>query len=641
MTAAARATAEHQFLGIECGATRTVALLADARGQLLDRWEAGPANLRLLTAEDLSRHLRALRRRFPRPDAVGIGMAGVREESERRRVREAAGRVWPGVPCYAGNDLETGWAAAEGAPKALCPVRVLIISGTGSCCYGRTAAGVAAKVGGWGHWLGDKGSGYDLGLRALKAAVYYFDRDGVWPALGARLLRALQLNEPNQLIDWLGTADKPAVAALAIEVFAAWAQKDRIAADLIHGAAAMLAHDATACARRLARTGTAVDYVLTGSVLLKQPRFAKLVARELRRRWPRARVWPLPREGAWGAVTLARQALRALEPPAGARGRRGPTTIAAGPDPPLALPRPRATGLSPTEGRNPRSLDLDRRPLASAIALMLREEARVPVALMAHRRPLEQAVRGVVRALRRGGKLFYVGAGTSGRLGVLDASECPPTFGVPPDQVQGIMAGGATALWTSVEGAEDDAAAGARAVGFRGVTRRDVVLGIAASGRTPFVWGALHAARAVGATTMLLCFNPHLAFPRGLRPNVVLAPVVGPEILTGSTRLKAGTATKLVLNLISTLAMTRLGKVRGNLMVDLNPSNTKLRDRAVRITQALTGTDAAAARAALERAGWVVTAAVAACQPLAGRTRRVRSAAAAERRPGKRNGSGR
>jgi N-acetylmuramic acid 6-phosphate etherase len=199
-----------------------------------------------------------------------------------------------------------------------------------------------------------------------------------------------------------------------------------------------------------------------------------------------------------------------------------------------------------------------------------------------------------------------VGAGTSGRLGVLDASECPPTFRASPEMIQGIIAGGQRALWQAVEGAEDDCEAGAHALRFRGVTSRDLVIGIAASGRTPFVWGALGLARSVRAKTILICFNPFLKIDSKRRPTVVIAPNVGPEILTGSTRLKCGTATKLILNMISTIAMVRLGKVIGNLMVDLNPSNVKLRDRAVRIVQDLTGATAAEAQAALEKRSWVV-----------------------------------
>jgi len=271
----------------------------------------------------------------------------------------------------------------------------------------------------------------------------------------------------------------------------------------------------------------------------------------------------------------------------------------------------RSAKPSPTEQRHPRSMNLDKLRIGKAIALMLGEDARIPQALMAEARRIEQVVRAAARAFRRRGRLLYVGAGTSGRLGVLDASECPPTFGTPPSLVEGVIAGGRAALWRSVEGAEDDTGSGKRAMELRRVGDRDVVVGITASGTAPFVWGALQEAKRRGATTVLVCFNPYLTIPRRLRPAVVIAPNLGPELLTGSTRLKAGTATKLLLNLFTTLAMVRLGKVRSNLMVDLKPANAKLRDRATRIVQDLTGADHPVAERALRRSGWVVKKAVA------------------------------
>jgi N-acetylmuramic acid 6-phosphate etherase len=223
---------------------------------------------------------------------------------------------------------------------------------------------------------------------------------------------------------------------------------------------------------------------------------------------------------------------------------------------------------------------------------------------------IERVIRLIVRSFKNGGRLFYIGAGTSGRLGVLDASECPPTFRTDPELVQGIIAGGQTALWRAAEGAEDDPAAGARAVRARGITQRDTVIGIAASGRTPFVWGALDEAKARGASTVMLTFNPHLRVPRKHQPTVLLAPNIGPEVLTGSTRLKSGTATKLLLNMFTTLAMVRIGKVLSNLMVDVKPTNVKLRHRAVRIVQTLTGCAEANALAALESSQWIIKDAV-------------------------------
>jgi N-acetylmuramic acid 6-phosphate etherase len=218
--------------------------------------------------------------------------------------------------------------------------------------------------------------------------------------------------------------------------------------------------------------------------------------------------------------------------------------------------------------------------------------------------------------------LFYVGAGSSGRIGVLDASEIPPTFGASPDLVQGIIAGGTTALYRSVEGAEDEGSAGASAMRERGIKNGDVVIGITASGRTPFVLGALAHAKSLGAKTILLTCNPGCSRwpvagrsdgPQGRgysNADLVIALAVGPEILTGSTRLKAGTATKAALNIISTGAMVALGKVRGNLMIDLHTTSAKLRDRAVRVVVDLAQCDYESARRQLEAADWNLRAVV-------------------------------
>lgn len=610
------------FLGIEGGGTRAVALLADADGRLLKRFESGPANFKLLTEAQFLRRLREVRaafKEFPRPAAVAIGLAGARGEPEWQRIRAAAGQVWPGVPCRATHDLETALAAGDRwhvtsgkrrvrrapAPVTchLSPVtQVLLLSGTGSCFYGRHPDGRAARFGGWGHVLGDKGSGYEIGLRALKACVFYLDRDGEWSRLGRRVLRVLQLNEPGELIPWAQAAGKADIAALAKEVFAAAAERDAIARDILEGAAASLAKDGVACAKKLAKPGEPVRFVLAGSVLLKQPKFARAVARNLAGRWSGCVVTPLQRESAWGAVALARE-IQSSQSKVQSRPS-APVAPVAIPHSAFCIPH----SLSPTEQRHPRSMNLDQLPVAKAIELMLSEDAKLPAAIRREAPKIERVIGRIAAAFRRGGRLFYVGAGTSGRLGILDASECPPTFRTDPELVQGIIAGGQRAIWQAVEGAEDDREAGARAAEFRGVGKRDVVVGIAASGRTPFVHGALAEARKRGAFTALLCFNPAMARQRGVA-HIVIAPDIGPEILTGSTRLKSGTATKLVLNMFTTLAMVRTGKVIGNLMVDLNPSNVKLRDRAVRIVRELTGADYETAKAALAREGWVVKAA--------------------------------
>ncbi len=580
-----------KFLGIECGGTRTVAIVADERGALLQRETSGPANLKLLNDAALLQHFAGLAHSLPVPNALAIGMAGARTAGDFARMAQVADQVWPEIPRQFTNDLQTALAAAP-FPSQQPDLRVLVLSGTGSCCFGVAKHGTA-KVGGWGHILGDKGSGYEIGLRGLKAVVYYYDRDAVWPDLGERLLRKLALNEPNELIEWVQRAAKPDVAEVAVEVFSAWAEGDRIASDIITAAASSLANDALACARRLSKRPARAQFVLAGSVLLKQPRFARRLGALIRKEWKGAAVTPLQRESAWGAVELARR----ISPAAIV-----PKTLS----PPSDFVFPsdlKRLAASPTERRNPRSRNLHRLSIRAAMRLMLSEDAQIPAAILTQARPIERVVGWIINAFKSNGRLFYVGAGTSGRLGVLDASECPPTFRVDPEMVQGIIAGGQRALWEAVEGAEDDPNAGSRAAELRGIRKGDVVVGIAASGRTPFVWGALQQAGSCGARTVLLCFNPTLQLPQW-RPDQLIAINVGPEILTGSTRLKSGTATKLVLNIFTTLAMVRLGKVLSNLMIDVKASNVKLRDRAVRILQQLTDCDYDSGRVALEKTNW-------------------------------------
>lgn len=254
-----------------------------------------------------------------------------------------------------------------------------------------------------------------------------------------------------------------------------------------------------------------------------------------------------------------------------------------------------------TETRNPATLEIDSLDSLGICRLMNDEDARVAGAVRAVLPDVARAVDLAVRSLASGGRLIYVGAGTSGRLGVLDSSECPPTFGVPPDRVVGVIAGGKEALTGTAEGVEDDPAAGARDVEELGLTPIDTVVGIAASGRTPYTLGAIRAARERGCSTVALVCNADS--PLGRAADVCIAPVVGPEAILGSTRLKAGTAQKLVLNMLSTAAMVRLGKVYSNLMVDLAPSNEKLVQRGVRIVALATDASLDEARQAFEAAG--------------------------------------
>ena len=253
-----------------------------------------------------------------------------------------------------------------------------------------------------------------------------------------------------------------------------------------------------------------------------------------------------------------------------------------------------------TEQRNPRTVGIDLASAHDIVDAINAEDRTVVDAVATQRDVIALTVELVEHALRNGGRLLYVGAGTSGRLGVLDASECPPTFGTDPTLVVGIIAGGDKALRMPVEGAEDDPAGGADAIVSNCVTERDVVIGIAASGTTPFVRGALAEARDRNAVTVLVACSPPADNMRAVAQHLIL-PIVGPEVITGSTRLKAGTATKLVLNTITTAAMIRLGKSCGNLMVDLQATNTKLADRAERILVEVLDIERDEARELLDR----------------------------------------
>jgi N-acetylmuramic acid 6-phosphate etherase len=266
------------------------------------------------------------------------------------------------------------------------------------------------------------------------------------------------------------------------------------------------------------------------------------------------------------------------------------------------------TALPITEQDNPRSQNLSSLSTAEIVALMNDEDTHVAAAVKLVLGDVAKAVDETVARLAKGGRLFYTGTGTSGRLGVLDAAECPPTFGVSPELVQGVIAGGYDACHRAVEASEDDASAGGADLKQRGFASGDVLVGIAASGRTPYTVGAVTYARSIGAFTIALTCVPGSPITQAAELSIV--PVVGPEVVTGSSRLKAGTAQKMVLNMLSTATMVRLGYVSGNRMSNLQARNIKLRERAVRIVSAETGLDHDAARKALEACNWSVSKAI-------------------------------
>jgi len=563
-------------LGIEGGGTKTEWLLVDENGKSLRSGVLQAANLRLVSDASLEQLFRVLP---DDPTQVGVFLAGCATAADRHRLKLCAERVWPQASLVVGGDRESGFAAAFRDADG-----VAVIAGTGSAITARRGMSFE-KAGGWGQLLGDIGSGYHLAVEALRHVLWSYDLTRRVTQPGESILCALALNRLEELVSWAEEADKMSVAKLAPVIFQAAAKGDAEMGAILDRGARALADGAWATIQRLGFE-TAPEIKLQGGLFLHHADYVERFSRQMEQLAPGTRVSVCTESGAAGSVWLAAQGLPTPQPM----------------EPEIDLTE-LASAL--TEQPNPRSTGLDTMTTPEIVDLFITEESRVTDALTGARREIAAAVELATDALRKGGRLVYVGAGTSGRLGVIDASEIPPTFGTDPEQVQAIMAGGVGALYRSVEGAEDQREAGALAVVDRGVRPADVVCGIAASGRTPFVLGALRKARDLGARTILLTCNP------ARRRDVTLCDVeidlgTGPELLAGSTRLKAGTATKCALNILSTVVMVRLGRVRGNLMAGVVVTNAKLRDRAIRLVSALRVLSRAEAEKMLDANGWDV-----------------------------------
>ena len=568
-----------RVLGIEGGGTKTDWLLL-SDGEVVSRGQLPGSNLRLTSDETLGHLLAALPQDVSH---VGVFLAGCGTEEDRARMRGLASAVWPRAKIVIGSDRDSGMATAFGDADG-----IAVIAGTGAAVHGRHG-GRVEKAGGWGHVLGDRGGGYDLARLGLRLVLSNYDLDQKITPAAERILRELALNTLGDLAGWAMQADKMSIARLAPAIFAGAKTGEREMLETITGGATILAEFTRAVAQRLDWETPRVK--LIGGMFTHHPEYVSLYKLRLSVLLPGANVEICEEAGSFGAAKLAmaNYQLPIVDLPPGTESVKPELAVAT------------------TEQSNPRSANLEALSTSELVGLFVDEEEYVQRALLERRAELVTAVDLIAAAMGKGGRLFYVGAGTSGRLGVLDASEIPPTFGAPPELVQGIIAGGERALHHAVEGAEDQPAAGAFAVADRGVRAGDVVCGIAASGRTPFVLGALARARKGGAHTLLLTCNPARA--RGMEKwDVEIDLPTGPEIVTGSTRLKAGTATKLVLNLLSTAAMVRLGRVRGNAMVDLRISNEKLRDRGARLVSETLHISYDEARRRLERADWNVRA---------------------------------
>jgi len=567
-----------KILGVEGGGTKTSWVLVERTASdlcVLDQGKLPPANFRLAAPDELRGMFRELPKEIARG---GVFLAGCGTEEDRNSLTRLCAEVWPKAKIIVGSDRDSGLAAALGHGDG-----IVVNAGSGSSVTGRRDKRIE-NAGGWGHILGDVGGGYYLSLQALRLILREYDLHRGEVQFTSRILRSLSLNNLDELVRWAQTADKMEVAMLAPVVFEAATGGDARVMEIIEEGARVLCEYTEAVATRLHVLAPKV--VLIGGLFQRDSIYNHAFRRRLKKALPDARVANSERAPEFGAAWLAAEMQCWSEIHT---------------EPAAAKIDDLAAAL--TEQRNPRSENLEKMSAHDLVKLFIDEEKFVDEALRAVRADLARGIELVVDSLRKAGRLFYVGAGTSGRLGVLDASEIPPTFGAPSDLVQGIIAGGATALHRSVEGAEDESSNGALAIDRRGVKETDTVIGITASGRTPFVLGALSRAKSLGAKTVLLTCNPARE-NHGSGIDLTIDLAVGPEILTGSTRLKAGTATKIALNVISTGAMVALGKVRGNLMIDLNTTSSKLRDRATRMVAELTESDYNSARTQLEQNGW-------------------------------------
>jgi len=552
------------ILGIEGGGTKTSWVLLGPGGRKLAEGVERGSNLMLVGSEGLKRVLMGVAKKLPvAPRGIGAGFAGARGKPEVSMASKVLREVWPMAErVMVGQDTDSALAAAWGGEDGF-----LVIAGTGSNVIGRKGR-KRHTVGGHGHLLGDAGSGYDLVQRAMEEVFRVRDREGKAPKLAAALLAHAGAADLDRLVrEVYRQKGKEWLAGFAPVVLRAAEKGDRCAGEAVRAAAGELAERAGELARRMGVKRP--QWALTGG-LFQNDLYRGVFTRAVQKSCPGGRVVLLRTAGAVGAARMVEPVLAG----GGKEVRRE------------ALVKVEEL---PTERANPRSRGSHKKSVPQLVRRFVEEEAFTVRALNGAKKDIGRAAEVVSRVLKKGGRLIYVGAGTSGRLGVLDASEMPPTFHSPPEQVQAILAGGPEAIFRAQEGAEDDADAGSRSVVERRIGKKDVLVGLTASGRTPFVHGALAQGSKAGASTILVTAHPKWkAGSGGIRPDVVVRLDVGPELIAGSTRLKAGTATKMVCNILRSVAMIRLGRVYDNLMVHVVPSNEKLKARAIRLVRMLT-----------------------------------------------------
>jgi N-acetylmuramic acid 6-phosphate etherase len=572
-------------IAIEAGATSSRAGLYDESYTLLRSCEGSAANpLELGVSQSAQVLLGLIRSLVVDDEPLDHIVAGVAGAGKGHCAEDLAEALLHGCSANAvsvGNDILPLLHANLGDAPG-----IMVIAGTGSSVIAQSAPGVTSFVGGHGALIGDRGSAYRVGIEALYVCSAMDDATGPDTALLSAIMGAADSTTFDDLIVWAHSATKPQVAALAPTVIACAEADDALAQKIVDEQACHLA-DQVMAARRKAGVSESVPLYLYGGLLHHAPTFTEAFTRALKVFWPEATPEFTPKQGLEAVATLL------VEPRSGLVRRNRETM---------------GQALLGTE-----RMLLSDKPLDTMTALEITDwmtqcDAGLHGVMRNARLSIAEAIETAAEAFRAGGRVIYLGAGTSGRLGVLDASECPPTFGVSKEQVVGLIAGGDLALRNSIEGAEDSPEQAQRDLEALAtpVSKHDFVIGITASGTAPYVHGALAYAKSIGAKTALIACNPTYLDTADL--FILLE--TGAEVLPGSTRLKAGTATKLALNQITTGAMARCGHIYEGYMVGVKSVNIKLRERTIRITGDLLKLNAQEAEVALDAAGGDIKVAV-------------------------------
>ncbi len=563
-------------IGINGGGTHTDLIAVSRDRRLLARAEAGPANYNNVgisaVRETLHRAISELIQRSGQPQsdliAVGAGLAGLDRRPDHEQFEAIFGEICPGVPVALDNDAIVALIAGAGRPLG-----VVEICGTGSIGYGVNAAGERARCGGWGYRI-DPGSGYMIGHHILLEIGRAADGVTQPTTLTDRVLTRLGLGAPSELLAWMYAPERkiPDFAALAVEAVRASEvdPPDVTAIGILVNAADALAQDAITTARHL-HFAEPFPLVLSGTLLIRskilRERFIESVQTVIPHAVPMVETADAPHDPMFGAALMA--LARIGEP---------------WPD---SAPLKAAPARRITEQRNRLTDHISSRPTLDLVRLMNIEDQRIAVQIAPQLSQIAALIDAAAERFKAGGRLIMAGAGTSGRLAVLDAVECRPTFGVSSEQVIGLIAGGPGAVTGSIEGAEDSEADGRAAIAELNVSTKDTVIGVAASGSTPYVQGILREAAERGALTGAIVNVPNSPVAALAQHPIVLP--VGPEVIMGSTRLRAGTAQKLALNMLTTGVMVRAGRTFDNLMTDVQMSNDKLKGRARVIVSEATG----------------------------------------------------